>query len=417
MVCETYGKPTELTFRYEVDSDNESVSNTQEGKAAILSAATLADSDGVSWVRVTDKSNPFDGGGKVYFEGWVAEGEEFTATAALAGDDRFGSETFVHFFEDDTDYANDNQAGLLQSLTYHTSCSKPINLGDETGYVQLVGYVGELGAAEPVNELGEDADTGPGPQALIGDEVEFFYVVSNPGSTPLADIKLADDQIAPLTFLGGDEDNDGLLDVGEEWLYTGSEIATEGSNTNVAIATGTAVNDNGVDLGLPDVSDSDAAVYQGVDELFPEFAVCDEFGKAEVLEFTYAPSRDFDTSQPTDKAGFLFDSGLVDDDDVAYIVVNDNDDPYNTGKVYFAGEVTVGDDFLASAANAGDNTFGSNTRIHIFDEESDYLAENDSGLIQSMEYHTSCSQPIYLGDQIASVTLVGYDGETGSFGI
>jgi hypothetical protein len=35
-------------------------------------------------------------------------------------------------------------------------------------------------------------------------------------------------------------------------------------------------------------------------------------------------------------------------------------------------------------------------------------------LLQSVEYHTSCSQPIQLGDIIGNATLVGYVGEDGS---
>ena len=37
-----------------------------------------------------------------------------------------------------------------------------------------------------------------------------------------------------------------------------------------------------------------------------------------------------------------------------------------------------------------------------------------AGLLQTIEYHTSCSQPIQLGDVIGNVTLVGYVGEDGS---
>ena len=36
------------------------------------------------------------------------------------------------------------------------------------------------------------------------------------------------------------------------------------------------------------------------------------------------------------------------------------------------------------------------------------------GLFRLVEYHTSCSQPIQLGDVIGNATVVQYDGEDGS---
>ena len=66
-------------------------------------------------------------------------GEEFTADVDLAGEDKFGSKTFIHFFDD-------QNGGLLQSLEYHTSCSQPIQLWDIIGNAELVGYVGEDGS-------------------------------------------------------------------------------------------------------------------------------------------------------------------------------------------------------------------------------------------------------------------------------
>ncbi|SFH00742.1 DUF7467 domain-containing protein, partial [Neptunomonas qingdaonensis] len=422
MVCETYGKPVEMTFVYEVDDDNESISNTQEGKAKILTGTTL-DNDDLAWVRVTDSDKAFDGGGKIYFEGLVAKGADFTATAALAGADRFASSTYIHYFDDEADFTTENSGGLLQSLTYHTSCSKPINLGDETGYAKLVGYVGEDGAAEPVNEYGEDADEGPGPEAAFGSTVEFTYVVTNTGSTALGQIELSDDRISGLTLVGGDDDGDNLLDVGEEWLFTGSETAVSGQVTNIGKVTGTAVDEKGNSLNLPTVTDSDPGNYVVVGgpsidvEKYVkvegggvpyEALVCDTYGKALAMTFRYLEGSTVDTDQDSGKAYIDKDLG-TDDDGVSYIIVSDKSSPTDlSGKVYFQGEVAKGADFTALGASS----FSSSTYIHYFDD-SPFDGEGSIDLLQSSAYHTSCSQPINIGDVVGNTTLVGYLGEDG----
>ncbi len=43
---------------------------------------------------------------------------------------------------------------------------------------------------------------------------------ANPGDTPLRDVVVNDNQCAPLSFLGGDANSNGRLDVGESWQYS-----------------------------------------------------------------------------------------------------------------------------------------------------------------------------------------------------
>ena len=417
LVCETYGKAQELTLRY---IDSSTVSNTQEGRAYIIDDGR-ADDDGVSYVIVSDKENPLDTGAKMYFAGEVAVGDDFVASAANAGADKFGSGTFIHFF-DDNPFDNVGTNELLQSAAYHTSCSKPINLGDVVGDVTLVGYTGELGTANPVSGLGEDADTGPGPDADFGSDVVFNYVVTNTGSGALSNVQLTDDRIENLTFVGGD-DGDGLLEVGEEWLYTATEKAEQGIIGNIGTVTATDAA-----TGTINVTDADAAFYNGVmpnvgvdvekyvlvdgGGIPTEALVCDTYGKAQELTLRYIDSSTVSNTQ--EGRAYIIDDGRVDDDGVSYVIVSDKENPWDTGgKMYFAGEVAVGDDFVASAANAGADKFGSGTFIHFFDDNPfDGVGTNE--LLQSAAYHTSCSKPINLGDVVGDVTLVGYTGELGT---
>ena len=56
---------------------------------------------------------------------------------------KFASNTYIPTFDDNPNVSADTQGaalGLLQSLSYHTSCSKPINIGDVVSNATLVGY-------------------------------------------------------------------------------------------------------------------------------------------------------------------------------------------------------------------------------------------------------------------------------------
>ena len=128
------------------------------------------------------------------------------------------------------------------------------------------------------------------------------------------------------------------------------------------------------------------------------------------ITFEYDPGTTVDTDQDLGKAEVLFDSGAVDDDGVSFIIVTDestaDDVLEGVGRRFFEGNVAIDAKF---EANEDIDNFGSQTFIHFYDDA-------NGGLLQSIVYHTSCSQPIQLGDVIGNATLVGYVGETGSVG-
>ena len=135
-----------------------------------------------------------------------------------------------------------------------------------------------------VSGPGQDADTAPGLVVEIGSQVEFTYFVTNPGEVPLSNVVVTDDNATPgdptddfhPVYVGGDTDNDGLLDVGETWQYTaGPQVVTSGQHTNIAIVTGTPVGGGGP------ATDSDAANWYGGFVPEPE-------GNASVSGFVYA---------------------------------------------------------------------------------------------------------------------------------
>ena len=74
-------------------------------------------------------------------------------------------------------------------------------------------------------------------------------------------------------------------------------------------------------------------------------------------------------------------------------------------KIYFEGDVNLGETFSIDATQAGRTKLRSNTYVHIFDLE--------GGLLQTIKFHTSCSQPLPLGDEYGGIQLVGFIGEHG----
>uniref|UniRef100_UPI003561BE26 DUF7467 domain-containing protein n=1 Tax=Stieleria sp. TaxID=2795976 RepID=UPI003561BE26 len=412
-------KVVSLTFDYIPGTTV--VTGQDSGKAT---ATGMIDDDGESYIVVGDGD---------LFEGTVVEGATFT----VSGD--FGSNTVFEIY--DSFAAFQANASPLQTLEYHTSCSQTIQLGDVVGSVILVGYDGEDGSATlppamdpPVfefggimlttdapfdpNNIGLNADLPTGPVAQLGDKATWTYVVSNPGNVPLSIVSIFDDNetndqipglgsddFAPVPvekangFNFGDVNNDGWLDPNETWYYQAMEIVTEpGQHKNTAKVTaedaaGTMVMDS--DMSNHIVNPLVFEKYVSVPTPPSSEDQCDVNGKVVTLSFEYTPGTVVLTGQDSSKATA---TGTPDDDGESYIVVGGGD--------LFEGTVAEGAVFDVGGS------FGSNTVFEIFDDFAAFQA-GDAPL-QILEYHTSCSQPIQLGDTVGSIILVGYEGESGS---
>ncbi len=85
---------------------------------------------------------------------------------------------------------------------------------------------------------GVDANTAPGLEIPVGDEVVMTFEVRNRGNIALLDVEVTDDVGLVPTFTGGDADGDGELDPGEVWTYEASMgPAAPGRFDNVATVT------------------------------------------------------------------------------------------------------------------------------------------------------------------------------------
>ena len=105
---------------------------------------------------------------------------------------------------------------------------------------------------------GVDADVPTGPFITIDDPVTWTYVITNTGNVPLSDIEVTDNipGVNP-EYLSGDVDDDGILQVGESWIYEATGVAVEGQYANIGSVVGTPPEG-------ADVSDSDPSHYYGI---------------------------------------------------------------------------------------------------------------------------------------------------------
>ncbi len=66
-------------------------------------------------------------------------------------------------------------------------------------------------------------------EAHVGDNITYFYEVTNDGNTPLSNILMTDNLIENIIFVSGDEDGDERLDIGESWIYTANYTVGAGA--------------------------------------------------------------------------------------------------------------------------------------------------------------------------------------------
>jgi len=128
---------------------------------------------------------------------------------------------------------------------------------------------------------GVESVTPPGPTVPVGSTVTFTYRLENDGDETLVIVDLRDDNGTPANtaddfvpaYVTGDVNNNGRLDVDEDWIYSATSIATLGlfQNTVTVSARG--------ETGLP-TTDVATAFYTGAPVGVPEPATLALFGVA-----------------------------------------------------------------------------------------------------------------------------------------
>ena len=131
--------------------------------------------------------------------------------------------------------------------------------------------------------------------------------------------------------------------------------------------------------------------------------ICAQYAKAKVLTMLYTGDGP-DATSYSQAPGKVSVSGDPETTTPVRIVGSDSEVP---SKIYFDGIVSLGAAFVIDGANAGDTSLRSKTFVLVYDP-----APNGA-LLQTVEFHTSCSQPLVLGDQFGSVQLIGLVDKNG----
>lgn len=135
--CADGVKPQILTMLYTGEGCDAS-SHSQEAKKVSCSGDPGLASP--VWIIACDKKNIEDLGNektKIWFVGTVNLNETFFIDATTEGESRLKAETVVYIFDNSIDN------NLLQSVRFHTSCSQPLNVGDQFGSLVLEVFVAE----------------------------------------------------------------------------------------------------------------------------------------------------------------------------------------------------------------------------------------------------------------------------------
>jgi hypothetical protein len=131
--CENGEKIRVLSMQYTADDCSATHHDQDPGKVTCTDFGPLPDT---VFILSTDKDDPAHGGAKIWFAGTVNAGDAFDIDATNAGQARLTNDTRIHVF--------DHEGGTrLQFVKFHTSCSQPINAGDQYGSALVLGCVGE----------------------------------------------------------------------------------------------------------------------------------------------------------------------------------------------------------------------------------------------------------------------------------
>ena len=70
---------------------------------------------------------------------------------------------------------------------------------------------------------------GQGDCTVVGDEIAYSFTVSNEGNVTLSEVAVTDPLagLSAITFIGGDTNNDGNLDIDEQWSYAATYAVTQ----------------------------------------------------------------------------------------------------------------------------------------------------------------------------------------------
>jgi len=206
-------------------------------------------------INIVKTPNPLSlpfGGGSVTYGYTVTNPGTVALTGVTVTDNKCSNPTYVS--------GDANGDSKLQSTeTWKYTCTTNISL-TTTNTAVATGHANGLTAIDTalVTVLVQGSPVPPlihivkKPVPVVlpagGGSVTYTYVVTNPGTVPLANVTVTDDKCSAVTAISGDANGNGLMEPNETWTFTCTQNLTA-TTTNTATATGHA---NG--LTVTDVS-------------------------------------------------------------------------------------------------------------------------------------------------------------------
>ena len=181
------GKISRLVLRYTAD-DCSASSHSQSASVVYCRSVDAPLPDRV-YIVATDKSNPHHRRAKIWFRGMVELGDTYTLTGAASRHGVLKGDTRIFVY--------DRRCGrLLQVVRFHTSCSEPVNVGDQHGAHLITSITSTRGgtvdtaapsgpAADPMDHCDIDGPSG---------RVLYTYAITNESSLVEAtNVQVVDD--------------------------------------------------------------------------------------------------------------------------------------------------------------------------------------------------------------------------------
>lgn len=392
--CADGNKPALLTMRYTGDACG-SGSNSQGSKYSCSGDPGFASP---VYVTVVNKD-----GNKVFFEDLVDLDGSFDIDATVVGQDHFDSETNI--------YIHDLQGNQLQAVNMHTSCSVPIEVGDQYGAFELTGCRPE-GSGN-----GDDLCADGKPAGLVMSYTGQDCSASSNGQSSDKATCSGDPAYAPTVRIVASKDGKGndvyfdqLVDLDTSFTIRASGAGEDKLSSSTKIELFDPVTG---DLLQELVFHTSCSQPLNRDDQFGSLRLdgivkagggsggrdyC-RFGlKPQVIRMGYTGQGCSASKNQQDPGKTSCSGDAAGAPRVRIVATDDKED-----QIYFDGEVDLNTMYTIDAKRADKTKLKSAILVKTYDLQ--------GNLLEEVEFHASCSQPLRQFDRFGSAIVLGMSFE------
>jgi len=346
------GKIEALGLRYLGGSCGDT-SNYQGGKVQCTDTS-IGPPYGMEPVQIEVWGTGKDAGKQFLYAGNVHIGDVVRVVARVGGKKELGADSVIQIKGRDID----NNLVLLEEIFFHTSCSQPLNLGDRIGAMEVFSI-----------------DTTGKFEVSLGREVEYQYTITNLSGVTVDNVTVED------SLLG--EIESGLsIPGGQSVTFFRQALITQDTDNTVTVTW---------DSAQDCVPTANASVTA---EPAPEVpGSCDTLGKPRELIFEYTGESCDPNLDNLQNGKFLCSGDTGGAHPVRIVITKDMDKVTVSPSLEVTEPGTPGTSVTFTATGAR------------LPAEIAFDIVKDGTVLQSLTIHTSCSQPLAVGDRFGSMVL------------